>query len=232
MSLFFFFLMIRRPPRSTLFPYTTLFRSLFVDLHAVVKQALRASVEEYSIKKLEALYDFKRAADLDDAGVNLRVVQRALELEEPDAIDAEVREVVATYNRDDCVSALRLYRWLEEVRASLEAKGTSLARPPIGEGLPSEAVAERDREVRQIMDALLDGVPFERAGRTDEQQARWLLAYMLEWHRREEKAAWREFFRLRELSDEDLLDEKAALSGLQYVGRVVDGSAADRYRFP
>src|SRR2546430_4365734 len=27
--LFFFFLMIRRPPRSTLFPYTTLFRSLY-----------------------------------------------------------------------------------------------------------------------------------------------------------------------------------------------------------
>src|SRR3712207_7812320 len=26
--LFFFFLMIRRPPRSTLFPYTTLFRSM------------------------------------------------------------------------------------------------------------------------------------------------------------------------------------------------------------
>src|SRR5207249_8772368 len=26
---FFFFLMIRRPPRSTLFPYTTLFRSFF-----------------------------------------------------------------------------------------------------------------------------------------------------------------------------------------------------------
>src|SRR5260370_17823671 len=26
-SLFFFFLMIRRPPRSTLFPYTTLFRA-------------------------------------------------------------------------------------------------------------------------------------------------------------------------------------------------------------
>src|SRR5438093_13459620 len=27
LSVFFFFLMIRRPPRSTLFPYTTLFRS-------------------------------------------------------------------------------------------------------------------------------------------------------------------------------------------------------------
>src|SRR5437773_10715645 len=32
--LFFFFLMIRRPPRSTLFPYTTLFRSARVVLSA------------------------------------------------------------------------------------------------------------------------------------------------------------------------------------------------------
>src|SRR2546429_6765341 len=30
-TLFFFFLMIRRPPRSTLFPYTTLFRSIGLD---------------------------------------------------------------------------------------------------------------------------------------------------------------------------------------------------------
>src|SRR3712207_7715124 len=37
--LFFFFLMIRRPPRSTLFPYTTLFRSilsLFAWILAIV----------------------------------------------------------------------------------------------------------------------------------------------------------------------------------------------------
>src|SRR5260370_2742856 len=37
LSLFFFFLMIRRPPRSTLFPYTTLFRSdLVARVHARV----------------------------------------------------------------------------------------------------------------------------------------------------------------------------------------------------
>src|SRR2546425_8036996 len=34
-SIFFFFLMIRRPPRSTLFPYTTLFRSHFLFEQAV-----------------------------------------------------------------------------------------------------------------------------------------------------------------------------------------------------
>src|SRR6266853_3802108 len=32
-NFFFFFLMIRRPPRSTLFPYTTLFRSLRLAPH-------------------------------------------------------------------------------------------------------------------------------------------------------------------------------------------------------
>src|SRR3712207_7592690 len=32
-GVFFFFLMIRRPPRSTLFPYTTLFRSRAGDAH-------------------------------------------------------------------------------------------------------------------------------------------------------------------------------------------------------
>src|SRR2546422_10524554 len=32
-TFFFFFLMIRRPPRSTLFPYTTLFRSATVPAH-------------------------------------------------------------------------------------------------------------------------------------------------------------------------------------------------------
>src|SRR5438552_7326949 len=31
-SVVFFFLMIRRPPRSTLFPYTTLFRSAFSEM--------------------------------------------------------------------------------------------------------------------------------------------------------------------------------------------------------
>src|SRR5258705_5993421 len=38
--LFFFFLMIRRPPRSTLFPYTTLFRSPHPLRVGVVRQGV------------------------------------------------------------------------------------------------------------------------------------------------------------------------------------------------
>src|SRR5688572_31077201 len=45
----FFFLMIRRPPRSTLFPYTTLFRSLVPLLRAVGGADARA------VRRLEQL---------------------------------------------------------------------------------------------------------------------------------------------------------------------------------
>src|SRR5438067_10575656 len=41
--LFFFFLMIRRPPRSTLFPYTTLFRSRRVDPAGVIVDPINFS---------------------------------------------------------------------------------------------------------------------------------------------------------------------------------------------
>src|SRR5256885_3317905 len=41
--LFFFFLMIRRPPRSTLFPYTTLFRS---DVKTAVKEKYGAAARQ------------------------------------------------------------------------------------------------------------------------------------------------------------------------------------------
>src|SRR2546429_6530305 len=41
LRLFFFFLMIRRPPRSTLFPYTTLFRS---GQHAHIKTLQHSAI--------------------------------------------------------------------------------------------------------------------------------------------------------------------------------------------
>src|ERR1051326_40333 len=41
LSFLFFFLMIRRPPRSTLFPYTTLFRSVLNHSNAIAHAPLR-----------------------------------------------------------------------------------------------------------------------------------------------------------------------------------------------
>src|SRR2546430_11059476 len=47
-ALVFFFLMIRRPPRSTLFPYTTLFRSPIVHHDLGRPQALQTAPRDQS----------------------------------------------------------------------------------------------------------------------------------------------------------------------------------------
>src|SRR5438477_8865807 len=47
---FLFFLMIRRPPRSTLFPYTTLFRSDYFDFERI--EALKPAIEACGISTL------------------------------------------------------------------------------------------------------------------------------------------------------------------------------------
>src|SRR2546427_7300570 len=52
---FFFFLMIRRPPRSTLFPYTTLFRSQY---HTAVfyRDSTQHRAADASKRRLEARF--------------------------------------------------------------------------------------------------------------------------------------------------------------------------------
>ena len=73
-----------------------------------------------------------------------------------------------------------------------------------------------------------------RRGADGEQHARWLLAHTLDWHRREQKALWWEYFRLSDLTAEDLLDERAGLAGLTFV-RANGGTARapiHRYSFP
>src|SRR2546422_1979587 len=48
--------MIRRPPRSTLFPYTTLFRSLdlgqMVDQHRLLRQRLKVDLPSHPVEML------------------------------------------------------------------------------------------------------------------------------------------------------------------------------------
>src|SRR2546430_15051300 len=53
--------MIRRPPRSTLFPYTTLFRSLSPSIEFVVKKALAKNPKDRYQNAIEMADDLKAA---------------------------------------------------------------------------------------------------------------------------------------------------------------------------
>jgi predicted RecB family nuclease len=207
----------------------------FVDLYSVMRNGVRASVESYSIKRLEPLYGFARGTPLPEANRALAKLQAGLELGDFEFIDENDRSVVAGYNRDDCLSTLGLRDWLEERRGALIEKGADVPRPEIPEGEPSEKLSDRQRKVNALVARLTDGVPADVSERTPEQHARWLLAYSLDWHRREQKALWWERHRLSGLAADELFDERAALSGLTFVetiGRTARGAPIDRYSFP
>ena len=84
------------------------------------------------------------------------------------------------------------------------------------------------------MNQLLRNIPAAEEDRQPNDQAVWILAHVLDWHRREDKVVWWEFFRLADLDADELLDERAALSGLVFVDRVGGTLRApiDRYSFP
>jgi AAA domain len=122
----------------------------------------------------------------------------------------------------------------EALRAELINAGAVIDRPLPKTGEASQDLTDWQKKIAVLIHRLTDGVPVDVAERNTEQHAKWLLAYILDWHRREEKASWWEYFRLCDLSAEDLLEERAALSGLTFVGAVGDTTKAPihRYSFP
>jgi uncharacterized protein len=207
---------------------------VMVDLHQTYKQGVRASVEEYSLKKVEAFYGFERETPLEAARVAMRYVEHRLELgrmgeELPD----EIREAIEGYNAEDCVSAARLRDWLEGEREKLVASGIEVRRLPEKSGDPSEKLKDKLDRVAALTQLLSAGIPADPAARTEEQAARWLLAQLLSWHRREDKRAWQDGYRYAEMNDEDLLDERVGITRMSFVERVVSGRQVptDRYSF-
>ena len=205
-----------------------------VDLHQAFKQGMRASVEEYSLKQVEAFYGFERRTPLDESRVAMRYVEHRLELgwrdeELPDS----VREVMEGYNREDCLSASGLRDWLEGERRELLQSGTAVPRPPEKSGDPSDKLRDKLDRAEALTRQLCDGIPLDPETRSQEQSGQWLLAQLLSWHRREDKRAWQEGYRLADLDDEDLLDERVGLTKLRFVKRVDIGKQVptDRYSF-
>ncbi|MET4315545.1 TM0106 family RecB-like putative nuclease [Bradyrhizobium sp. RT4b] len=206
---------------------------VFVDLYAIVRQSIRASVESYSIKKLEPLYGFDRTVPLIDAGGAMARVQACLELKDAGGIDPGDQAAVIGYNRDDCASTRALRDWLEGVRGGLIAQGRTIDRPQPKAAEIGEDLSAWKRRVADLVARLTGDVPDDVAERSTKQQARWLLAHLIDFFGRENKAVWWEYFRLSDLSAEDLLHERAGLGGLTFLG-VVGGTVKapiHRYKF-
>ena len=200
----------------------------------VVRPGVRASLESYSIKKLETFYMPHREGGITQAGFSVVEYERWMETADPAILDA-----IAAYNRDDCVSNLLLRDWLEARRDEALATHPEwypdglVPRPGAVDGSPSEQVRADQQETVARELALRDGVPIDRGSRSPQEQARWLLAALLDWHRREAKPQWWDHYRLAEASVEELVSDPAALGELSFEADLgsSDRSRLHRYRF-
>src|SRR6266852_7105702 len=197
---------------------------LLVDLHQAFKQSTRASVEEYSLKKLEAFCGFERKIPLEASRAAMRYVEHRLELGWGDEeLPQRERETMEGYNADDCLSTAKLRDWLEGERRKLEARGIVVPRLHDKSTDPTERLQKKLDLVAELTERLSRGIPADPKARSKQQSGQWLLAQLLSWHRREDKRAWQEGYRLADSTDEELLDERVGLTRMRFAERVAAG---------
>lgn len=206
----------------------------FVDLYGVVRQAVRASVEKYSIKDLEKFYEYTREIDLRVVSKHKSMYEFLLETNKTEEATPEMIEAIRLYNQDDCISTERLHKWMERLRATAIRQGAEIPRPDAKPMEANEKITKHQERIKPLMDKLLLDIPVAKDERTTEQHARYILAHMLDWYRREEKSTWWEYYRLLDLTAEELLEEKNAISFLTYTGNFFPEkrSIVYEYRFP
>jgi len=213
---------------------------VLVDLYRVVRQGIRASVESYSIKRLEPLYELERGVELRSASSSILAFEAWLEGQtaENGEVGGAILRSIAGYNRDDVLSNWHLRDWLEERRIELGGRlGLELPRPALEpEAETARELTERQERAADLAAKLTAGLPEALEDRSPEEAARWLLAQLLEWHRREEKAFWWRFYELAGMTDEQLVEEREPVGMLELVSddgpASTQGARFETYRFP
>jgi len=189
---------------------------VLVDLFRVVRQAVRLSLPSYSIKEVEAFYGFERGEEMAGGGSAVVAFEEWLEARE-DAILEEIR----AYNEDDCRSLYELHRWLLGLRpAEVEWR-----EPPEEREVKEETRERLEERVRVEAELLADA---------QEGEPRWLLAQLLEYHRREEKPQWWGYFHNLGLDREELIESTETIGGLELEGEPMPVKKSLEYtlRFP
>lgn len=205
---------------------------VFCDLSRVVTQSMRIGVESYSIKKLEQLYKFNRTDQVSDGGLSIVFYEKWLQSVGTDEFgpdgDTSVLRELAEYNKNDCFSTNELRNWLEVQRALLVEQLSDnpdelrrLIRPDL------RSLVGDDGNIGQGLVAQLNNLRFETdlSDETiDSHKHRWLMADLLDFHKREQAVDTYEFINMLTMENDELFDSPAALAGLHFLEQLDSGT--------
>jgi predicted RecB family nuclease len=191
-------------------------RRVFVDLLTVTRQSLRAGVRSYSLKQTELLAGFERSAAMGSGADAVLGYERWRTSGHQDELDG-----IAAYNEEDCLATLALRDWLLAVRP---AGITGPSPVPVAEIAEESLEAASERE--HVRAALTAG---QEPG-----SSRWLAGELLEYHAREARPAYWRWYELQAMDEDELLDDREALAGLEPAGDPVDDGQSQEFvlRYP
>jgi uncharacterized protein len=172
-------------------------RKIFVNLYSIFRQALRAGVRSYSIKKLEPLFEFKRVAHV-HSGMDAIVEYERWR----DRHDGNFLGHIAAYNEEDCRATLALLDWLHKLRPG-ELAWPELPEPRVVTEEAAEALNARQRLREELIEGKEPG------------DYRWLAGELLEYHRREARPAWWWYFERLDMMPEELVEDAESIGCLE-----------------
>ena len=182
-------------------------RRVFVDLHRIVRRALRAGLPSYTLKELEALFGFTRTGAVRSGTQAILNYERWLHVKSQALLDE-----IAAYNEEDCRATLGLLEWLHQARpADLPWPQAPVVQAPSPEG--SGALDARQQLRAELVTGAEPGSP------------RWIAGELLEYHRREARPAWWAYFDRLGKSPDELLEDSEAIAFL-----TVDSQAPPQQR--
>lgn len=187
-------------------------RRKFVDLYAVVREAIRVSEPRYSIKNIEHFYLEARSAEVVDAGASIVYYERWKETRDPQYLKA-----IEAYNLDDVRSTYQLREWLLTLRppeSAWAADGVSKDGEPVKAGELTKA----EQRLIPYRRALLETLPNDRTRWGRDEELRELTYHLLDFHRRADKPAWWAMFKRMEMSHAELLEDPECLADLRLTG--------------
>ena len=188
---------------------------VFIDLYRIVRQGVLIGASSYSLKKVEKLYLPARDGDVQNAAAS--IVYYAQWLESGESADWEkspILKKIRDYNEVDCESTWQLADWLWSQQ---KLHGISYRCPGAStrdEDAPEQEISERAMERLAVASRLLGNLPAAGKPRILAE----MIAHLIEFHRRDNKPLWWSFFERANMTEEELYDDIACLSGLILTG--------------
>ncbi len=195
---------------------------VFVDLYTVVRQSLLIGEPAYSLKNVEHLYMPARSGEVATAAGSVVYYHRWLT-----SGDQAILDLIRDYNMEDCDSTWKLAEWL---RARQQSAGRAYVKPD-----PPRELKDDTNARSELAQRMLKEIPQDRSADPERWRVHELLAYLLEFHRREHKSLYWAMFKRAEMIEQELIDDQECLGGLQRTKRPPQPdkqSFVYEYRFP